>query len=243
MKKNYLNIATIVALTLTAVFTSCSDNDSPDKGGNKIDETNVVKDDASAVALVNGIYSNWQPLSSSFSFVIELNSNKLISFEGEESEAGPLNSRYKLFGREYESNKRGTNEHIFTIAHDGDSFDAQGNHHVHHINHREEIRFRENVRQDACLHIAHDNKCFHSRRHIVCKLRPCAHCRDSGRACATRGSGANGLSRPHPEHRARQHHPPLHGGEQSSIGRPITIERTIHSLLLRAGSGSEDANS
>ena len=37
----------------------------------------------------------------------------------------------KLWGRDYESNKRGTNEHLFTIAHDGDKFDAQGNHQTH----------------------------------------------------------------------------------------------------------------
>ena len=37
----------------------------------------------------------------------------------------------KLFGREYESNKRGTNEHLFTIRHDGDKNDAQGNHQTH----------------------------------------------------------------------------------------------------------------
>ena len=37
----------------------------------------------------------------------------------------------KLYGRDYESNKRGTNEHLFTIAHDGDKSDAQGNHQTH----------------------------------------------------------------------------------------------------------------
>ena len=37
----------------------------------------------------------------------------------------------KLYGRDYESNKRGTNEHLFTIAHDGDKVDAQGNHQTH----------------------------------------------------------------------------------------------------------------
>ena len=37
----------------------------------------------------------------------------------------------KLWGREYESNKRKTNEHLFTIAHDGDKNDAQGNHQTH----------------------------------------------------------------------------------------------------------------
>jgi hypothetical protein len=60
-----------------------------------VTDENVVDDDASALALVNGVYSHWQPLSSSFSFIIELNSNKLISFEGEESEAGPVNSRFE----------------------------------------------------------------------------------------------------------------------------------------------------
>ena len=43
-----------------------------------------------------------------------------------------LDSDYaKLFGREYESNKRKTNEHLLTIAHDGDAYDAQGNHQTH----------------------------------------------------------------------------------------------------------------
>ncbi|MBO7050529.1 MAG: RagB/SusD family nutrient uptake outer membrane protein, partial [Bacteroidaceae bacterium] len=37
----------------------------------------------------------------------------------------------KLFGRDYESNKLGQNEHLFTIAHDGDKVDAQGNHQTH----------------------------------------------------------------------------------------------------------------
>ena len=100
MKKKNFIIAAFAAATLLTGFTACS-SDSDDKsdigGGNntQIDETNVVKDDASALSLVNGIYSHWQPLSSSFAFIIESNSNKLISFEGEESEAGPVNSRFE----------------------------------------------------------------------------------------------------------------------------------------------------
>ncbi|MBR1547616.1 MAG: RagB/SusD family nutrient uptake outer membrane protein [Prevotella sp.] len=96
-KRNFLFSATLV-LGLLSGFTSCSSSDdSNDNGndGNQIDLTNVVNDDASALSLVNGVYSHWQPLSSSFSFIIELNSNKLISFEGEESEAGPVNSRFE----------------------------------------------------------------------------------------------------------------------------------------------------
>ena len=97
MKKKNFVFSAALAVTLLAGFASCSsDNDeSNNSGGNQIDETNVVNDDASALSLVNGVYSHWQPLSSSFSFIIELNSNKLISFEGEESEAGPVNSRFE----------------------------------------------------------------------------------------------------------------------------------------------------
>ena len=94
MKKNFL-FAALAATTIWAGVASCSSDDNNDSNGNQIDLTNVVEDDASAISLVNGVYSHWQPLSSSFSFIIELNSNKLISFEGEESEAGPVNSRFE----------------------------------------------------------------------------------------------------------------------------------------------------
>ena len=91
-KRNYIFGAALVAAVLTG-FASCDDKEDDDN--NQIDLNNVVQDDASAVSLVNGVYSHWQPLSSSFSFIIELNSNKLISFEGEEGEAGPVNSRFE----------------------------------------------------------------------------------------------------------------------------------------------------
>ena len=93
MKKNLLFVAAIAAAILTG-FSSCDKDDEVVKQ-QIIDENNVVDDDASALALVNGIYSHWQPLSSSFSFIIELNSNKLISFEGTEEKEGPLNSRFE----------------------------------------------------------------------------------------------------------------------------------------------------
>ena len=98
MEKKNLFIAALAAVALQAGFTSCSndsDDDNSSSSNNQIDLTNVVNDDQSALSLVNGVYSHWQPLSSSFSFIIELNSNKLISFEGEESEAGPVNSRFE----------------------------------------------------------------------------------------------------------------------------------------------------
>ena len=96
MKKKQLLFAALVAVATSTGFTACSsDSDDNSSSNNQIDDKNVVADDASALSLVNGVYSHWQPLSSSFSFIIELNSNKLISFEGEESEAGPVNSRFE----------------------------------------------------------------------------------------------------------------------------------------------------
>ena len=97
MKKKQLIFAALVAVATSTGFTACSSSEEENNNtnGTQIDETNVVNDDASAISLVNGVYSHWQPLSSSFSFIIELNSNKLISFEGEESEAGPVNSRFE----------------------------------------------------------------------------------------------------------------------------------------------------
>ncbi len=96
MKKKNLLFAALVAVATSTGFTACSsDSDDNSSNNNQIDDQNVVADDASAISLVNGVYSHWQPLSSSFSFIIELNSNKLISFEGEESEAGPVNSRFE----------------------------------------------------------------------------------------------------------------------------------------------------
>ena len=94
-KKNFLFSAALAA-TLSLGFVSCSSSsDDAGSNNNQVTDENVVDDDASALALVNGVYSHWQPLSSSFSFIIELNSNKLIYFEGEESEAGPVNSRFE----------------------------------------------------------------------------------------------------------------------------------------------------
>ena len=96
MKQKNFIFGAALAATLVAGFTSCSSSDDDNNvSNNQIDDKNVVADDASALSLVNGVYSHWQPLSSSFSFIIELNSNKLISFEGEESKEGPLNSRFE----------------------------------------------------------------------------------------------------------------------------------------------------
>ncbi len=93
---NHGKVTFVLSAALSAILSigliSCSDDE---KENNQVTNENVVEDDASAISLVNGVYSHWQPLSSSFSFIIELNSNKLISFEGEEGEAGPVNSRFE----------------------------------------------------------------------------------------------------------------------------------------------------
>ena len=94
---NHGRVNLIFSAALSAILSigliSCSEDE--DGINNQVTNENVVDDDASALSLVNGVYSHWQPLSSSFSFIIELNSNKLISFEGEEGEAGPVNSRFE----------------------------------------------------------------------------------------------------------------------------------------------------
>ena len=98
MKKTNIILSAALAATLSLGFVSCSSDDDDNNSSannNQVTDENVVADDASAISLVNGVYSHWQPLSSSFSFIIELNSNKLISFEGEESESGPVNSRFE----------------------------------------------------------------------------------------------------------------------------------------------------
>ena len=94
---NHGRVNFILSAALSAILSigliSCSEDE--EGINNQVTNENVVDDDASAISLVNGVYSHWQPLSSSFSFIIELNSNKLISFEGEEGEAGPVNSRFE----------------------------------------------------------------------------------------------------------------------------------------------------
>ncbi len=93
MKKNYL-LKTLTVAAFSTLLAACND-DNNESGGNSNIIDNPVISDETALSTVNGVYSQWQPLSSSLTFIIELNSNNLISFEGEESEAGPLNSRFE----------------------------------------------------------------------------------------------------------------------------------------------------
>lgn len=88
-------ILSALAAALLTSFTSCNSDNTVTSDNNQLNDSNVVVSDAAALSLVNGVYAHWQPLSSSFTFIIELQSNKMISFEGEENEAGPLNSRFE----------------------------------------------------------------------------------------------------------------------------------------------------
>ncbi len=94
--RKQLFTAAVATAALLAGLSSCNSDSVDSSNKHNINNNNVVADDASALSLVNGVYAHWQPLSSSFSFIIELQSNKLISFEGEESEPGPLNSRFEV---------------------------------------------------------------------------------------------------------------------------------------------------
>ena len=98
--KKHLFLAALAATSLLAGFSSCSSDDD-NSNSNQVTDDNVVADDASALSLVNGVYSHWQPLSSSFSFIIELNSNKLTSFEGEENGIGNIRSAASTDGLYY----------------------------------------------------------------------------------------------------------------------------------------------
>ncbi len=96
--KGKYSVLAAVAAGVVLFATSCSSSDGDANGSTSVPAgvlSEVVTNDETALALANGVYSHWQPLSSSFSFVIELNSNKLTSFEGEEDEAGPVNSRFE----------------------------------------------------------------------------------------------------------------------------------------------------
>lgn len=89
-KRNFLR--TVFAIVPSVVLLSCSSsNDS--ETGNVI--TNVVKSDAEAVALANGAYGSLQTLSSSFSFIIENQTDLVSSFEGTEDQPGPVVSRFE----------------------------------------------------------------------------------------------------------------------------------------------------
>ncbi|MDR3367305.1 MAG: RagB/SusD family nutrient uptake outer membrane protein [Prevotellaceae bacterium] len=81
------------AISLSFALYSCSKDDDNSGAEENVITTEVVKTDAEAEALGNGVYGPLQTLSSSFSFLLESTSETTISFEGEETVEGPLASR------------------------------------------------------------------------------------------------------------------------------------------------------
>jgi hypothetical protein len=107
MRKKQFSVVALLALSLIA-FSSCGDEDDQEI----IDET-IIKTDADAIAVADGVWSPIQTLSSSYSFLVESASDGTVSFEGEENEGGPVVSRFehdkstwyaiKVFSRLYQS--------------------------------------------------------------------------------------------------------------------------------------------
>ena len=93
MKKNVL-LSAAIAAALPFAFTSCSSSNDDE---NKVitDET-VVNTDADAVSITAGAYATWSRFSSGYSFIVESATSGTVSFEGEESAAGPVISRLEL---------------------------------------------------------------------------------------------------------------------------------------------------
>lgn len=90
MKQIFKSIAFIAAATFLFTLASC-EKDEPQV----ITGESPWKTDQEALATVNAAYSPWQRLSSSFSFLIESQTESTISFEGADDADGPLVSLFK----------------------------------------------------------------------------------------------------------------------------------------------------
>jgi hypothetical protein len=89
MKKLFL----FLSLSVIA-FYSCSDNDD-DNPIDEIPEVLVIKNDVDAANYVKGIFKT-QNAGSGYSFLLESASEATISFEGEDTEDGPLVSQFDI---------------------------------------------------------------------------------------------------------------------------------------------------
>jgi len=92
MKQFFKSIAFIAIATSSVVLSSCSSTkDEPQV----ISGESVWKTDQQALATVNAAYSPIQRLSSSYSFLLESQTESTISFEGADDANGPLVSQFK----------------------------------------------------------------------------------------------------------------------------------------------------
>jgi hypothetical protein len=90
MKQFFKSIAFIAIVISTVTLSSCSKDDAT-----VISANSVWKTDQAALAAASAAYSPWQRLSSSFSFLIESQTDATISFEGADDADGPLVSLFK----------------------------------------------------------------------------------------------------------------------------------------------------
>ena len=90
MKQFFKSIAFIAIVISAVTLSSCSKDDAK-----VISANSVWKTDQAALAAASAAYSPWQRLSSSFSFVIESQTDATVSFEGADDADGPLVSLFK----------------------------------------------------------------------------------------------------------------------------------------------------
>ncbi|WP_321332739.1 RagB/SusD family nutrient uptake outer membrane protein [uncultured Bacteroides sp.] len=91
--KRFFNPVALIAIAISSVLlSSCnSSEDSPIV----ISGDSAWKTDQAALAAASAAYSPWQRLSSSFSFLIESQTDATISFEGADDADGPLVSLFR----------------------------------------------------------------------------------------------------------------------------------------------------
>ncbi len=94
MKKS-INRLTLAAIAVGALSLYSCKKDTEYNPGNVITGESVWKTDQEALATASAAYPPWQRLSSSYSFLLESNTEHTISFEGADDEAGPLVSLFK----------------------------------------------------------------------------------------------------------------------------------------------------
>ena len=91
MKQIFKSIAFVVIATSSVILSSC---DSTKDAPTVISGSSVWKTDQQALAAAGAAYSPWQRLSSSFSFLIESQTDATVSFEGADDQNGPLVSLF-----------------------------------------------------------------------------------------------------------------------------------------------------
>jgi hypothetical protein len=96
MKKIFRFVAFTAILASSVALISCKDDDN-----NDIVQEELWKTDQDAFATVNAVFPPLQRLSSSYSFLLESATESTISFEGPDSDPGPLVSLFETDGNNW----------------------------------------------------------------------------------------------------------------------------------------------